>query len=148
MARIYHDPHFTFAACNGACGAVDLQIFARDDNRIVVVASDLLANDDNNAVSVTRGIDAIATRVHNDLGYQFDYLIEHYPIRRGHPVTHSSYGAAGVPESFDLVMLQWEPPTHRFHAIKKSDSWQWNHLGREKAEAIIGEPFFVDYLTM
>jgi len=148
MARIYHDPHFTFATCNGACGAVDLQIFSRDDNRVVVVASDLLRPDDENATSVTRGIDAIATRVANELGYEFDFLIEHYPIRRGQPVAQSSYGASGIPESFDLVMLQWEPPARRYHAIKKTDTWPWSHLGRDQAEAIIGEPFFVDYLAI
>ena len=148
MARIYHDPHFTFATCNGACGAVDLQIFSRDDNRVVVVASDLLCPDDANAASVTRGIDAIATRVINDLGYEFDFLIEHYPIRRGQPVSHSSYGPVGMPESFDLVMLQWEQAARQYHTIKTAESWPYNHLGREQAEAIIGEPFFVDYETM
>jgi hypothetical protein len=148
MARIYHDPHFMFATCNGASGAVDLQVFSRDDNRVVVVASDLLCPDDDNCVTVTRGIDAIATRVVNDLGYEFDFLIEHYPIRRGQPIARSSYGPSGMPESFDLVMLQWDQAARNYRAVKTAESWPWNHLGRDKAEAIIGEPFFVDYVTV
>jgi hypothetical protein len=141
MALIHHNPRFTFVACNGVKGVLDLQMFCRDDDRLVALVSELIHEDGTYAVDgahITLGVEQIATKITTDLGLAFDYLIIHYPTHDGY-FTHRPSQA--LDETFDLMPLQWDSSTHAFKVAPTPESWHWKHIDRKTAEAIIGEPF-------
>lgn len=146
MPCIYHDPHFTYTDCAGVEGVVDLQVFYREDNRLVVVASELIPPESAPpAPHVCNNIERIATKV-LELGFDFDYLIEHYPVHGRYIGWHREGSqTADIPETFDLVPLQWDAAAKSFRVVPMTDTWPWKHIDRAKAEAIIGEHLEMEY---
>lgn len=144
MAPFLHDPHFTVTVASGLTCEVDLQVFCRNDNRIVAVVSHHPDENPEQRALVTRAIEAAANKLLSEMGCEFDYLIEHTPLRHRPGARSTSQPQDFIAESFDLIQFQWEPPAHRYHTVATDDSWPWKHLGRRQAEAIIGEPFSLD----
>src|SRR5690242_14226331 len=120
MSLIHHNPRFTFVGCNGVSGVADLQIYCRDDDRLVAVVSDLIHEDGTYAVNgahIVAGVAPIATKITNDVGMMFDYLITHYPAHEG--LSH------GYDETFDLIPLQWDHAAQAFIALPTPQTWHW-----------------------
>lgn len=129
VAPIFHDRQFTVSVTPDEVTQLSVQVYYRDDCRQVAVVTP----PPDAQFRLAQVIDAIANRL-NALGYEFDYLIEHFPAR--------PLGMAGTdPESFDLVCFRWDAETRRYHAVAAGPNWPWQHLCRDEAEAIIGEPF-------
>lgn len=130
MGQIFHDPEFRAVTEDGTPIVVELHVFYREDNRTVVVISH---RDDEPSLPAKCGghcVEAITNRLADELGYDFDFVIEHFPARSPQ---------AGE-ETFDLVQLQCEKTSGHYRLVRSGQSWPWQHLSRQTAEAITGEP--------
>lgn len=127
MGQLFHDPCFEAVADDGSRIAVDLHVYYRDDNRTVVVISH---RDDEPPQCSVRCVEAITNRLASELGYDFDYVIEHFPARQSRT----------DPETFDLIPLQCERTSGHYAVARAGREWRWSHLERRTAEAIAGEP--------
>lgn len=138
----FHNPAYPM----GGKGLCDLQIFKRDDRRLVAVISELVTAQGDYAydgLSVANGIEYIASEIITEIGIHFDYLIEFYPARgymldvrlkRGHQPQ--------FPEEFSLVTFgrAWDTSRCLFGTP------EWKFFSRAEAEIFIGQPFKLDYL--
>lgn len=147
MPRVLHDPNFTFQDARQISGVVDLQVFRHWDETIVVVVSELIHGDGsgaNSGASATDGIAAIATMVFNELGFDFDYLIEHYPAHGALlDLARSNAQQREVHEQFYIISLVWNDGARRYEINPHADTWAWKQISRADAEKIIGEPFIL-----
>jgi hypothetical protein len=114
---------------------------------MIVIVSELVdvnGSGSSQGMSATDGIAQIATAVFDQLGYQFDYLIEHYPP---HGVlldlARSTTPKREVQEQFHLVTLQWDDARKQYHLDQLNHEWAWKKISRAMAEQIIGEKYQV-----
>lgn len=148
MPRVYHNPAFSFQDKDRLSGVVDLQIFRRPDDQIVAVVSELIRADGsaaNYGVSATDGIEQIATLIFRQLGFDFDYLIEHYP-QHGEmlDLARSAIQRREMREQFYLISLRWDSIADAYRVDQSDDAWAWKQISRADAEKLIGEPFLAD----
>lgn len=147
MPRIFHAPEFQFQDSDNLLGTADLQIFRRSDQKIIVIVSELIDSggvESNRGVSVTDGIEQIATTIFDHFGFQFDYLIEHYP-QHG-PILNlarSSVQKREQQEQFHLVTLRWDESRNAYQVDHAGHEWAWKQINRSFVEELIEEPFSV-----
>lgn len=147
MPRIFHDPTFQFRDNDSLLGTVDLQVFRRADQKVVVVASELIdihGVESNPGISVTDGIEQIATAVFDHLGFQFDYLIEHYPQHGSMlNLARSDIRKRELQERFHLITLKWDNSRNAYQVDHAGSEWAWKQINRTMVEDLIGEQFYV-----
>lgn len=108
----------------------EIWLYTTPDKKILVIAAE--PGNDYKGMSITNGVERVATEVTRRLGIQFDYFVEYYPPGPGRSIESA--------ETFDLVRFKKaEGMRASYHGFIWDDP-DWRRITRAEIEAIVGQP--------